>query len=170
MATPDPVFDDDAFDRERAKWGAEMPTLEDDTEPTLHEIEQAAERMMRHLFGPDDKDSRTYLRLAITLTVHAMDARGELRCAPALICTPLPPRRRPVLSAEQREFRDAMFEKDDGEKAYWPLMHVGIGTFEQAAAMTESDLLRVAKVGPVRVAIIRRVLAAHGYALREAAS
>ena len=54
------------------------------------------------------------------------------------------------------------------EAAYWLLYHAGIRTFDAAAAKTEAELLRISKLGPVRVAAIREALAAHGYELRAA--
>ncbi len=64
-------------------------------------------------------------------------------------------------------FRAAMFAREDGYKAYWPLVHAGIGSFEEVAAMTEGELLAIDEIDPVRLSMIREVLAAHGYKLRE---
>lgn len=66
-------------------------------------------------------------------------------------------------------FRAAMFAREDGYKAYWPLVHAGIGSFEEVAAMTEDELLAIDEIDPMRLSMIREVLAEHGYEMRAEA-
>ncbi|MDP9255949.1 MAG: hypothetical protein M3Q31_05265 [Actinomycetota bacterium] len=67
-------------------------------------------------------------------------------------------------------FRAAMFAREDGYKAYWPLVHAGMGSFEEVAAMTERELLAIDEIDPERLGMIREVLAEHGYKLRRTES